>query len=69
MVIDVWKNPFLILKKNLQSLVNKKWFTIFLRAYSYLKIDFFVEFSERKTIQKYVLKMLLRNSKNWLSYS
>ena len=29
----------------------------------------FGTFSGRETIQKYVLKILLRNSKNWLSYS
>ena len=29
----------------------------------------FLAFFERETIRKYVLKILLKNSKNWLSYS
>ena len=33
------------------------------------KSIFFVTFSKRETIQKYVLEILLRNFRNWLSYS
>ena len=40
-----------------------------LRGQTHLKIVFFVAFSKKGTIQNYIFKILLRNSKNWLSYS